>query len=505
MMKNVLEFLESSAAKFPDKTAFADEKIALTYGELEEKAKCIGTHIAEQLDRTNKPIAVLLEKSPVCAVAIFGVAYSGNFYVIIDTQMPNDRIASIFDTLEPSFLLTDESHMEKAESVIAKSKILLLSECEKTVADGERLRSIRKKMIDTDPLYALFTSGSTGKPKGAVVSHRSVIAYTEWVTACFGIGENTVMGNQTPFYFSMSVTDIFSTIKSGGTLHIIPKSYFSFPVKLIAFLNERKINTIYWVPSALCIVANYDLFRYAKPEYLQKIMFAGEVMPTKQLNYWRKHIPDAMYANLFGPTETTDICTYYIVDREFSDDEALPIGYPCDNCGILILKEDDTEAGNGEEGELCVRGSFLASGYYGDAEKTAAAFTRNPLNPHYPELIYRTGDIVKYNEYGELVFMSRKDFQIKHMGYRIELGEIETAVNACAEIETCVCVYDDKKDEIICIFTGKNADENKIIGQVKNKLPDYMMPNQYVKTFAMPFNRNGKIDRKYLKENYNHL
>lgn len=504
-MKNVLEFLEHSADKFPEKTAFADEKNSLTYKEFVDKSKKIGSFISDRSGKTNNPIAVLLEKSPDCAAAFFGVVYSGNFYVIIDTLMPNDRISSIFETLDPVFVLTDEAHAEKAAQVIDEPKILLLSQCEEYEIDENALISVRKKMIDTDPLYALFTSGSTGKPKGAVVSHKSVIAYAEWVTNCFGLDENTIMGNQTPFYFSMSVTDIYSTIKIGGTLNIIPKSYFSFPMKLIQFLNEKNVNTIYWVPSALCIAANYNLFKYAKPEHLTKIMFAGEVMPTKQLNYWRKHIPDAMYANLFGPTETTDICTYYIVDREFSDDESLPIGYPCDNCGILILKEDNTEAEYGEEGELCVRGSFLASGYYGDDKKTAVSFTLNPLNKNYPEIIYRTGDIVKYNEHGELIFMSRKDFQIKHMGYRIELGEIETAVNSCPEVETCVCVYDEKTDEIVCIFTGRNADENKIIGTVKNKLPDYMMPNKYVKTSAMPFNRNGKIDRKYLKNNYNNI
>lgn len=504
-MKNVLEFLESSAENFPEKIAFADEKTSLTYIELKEKSMRIGSALAEKTGKTNQPIAVLLEKTPDCAAAFFGVVYSGNFYVIIDTMMPNDRIASIFDALSPALLLTDEAHREKAENVMAADKIALLADCENTMTDTDKLLHIRKSMIDTDPLYALFTSGSTGKPKGAVISHRSVMAYTAWVTSCFDLNANTVMGNQTPFYFSMSVTDIYSTIKSGGTLHIIPKSYFSFPVKLIAFLNERNINTIYWVPSALCIAANYDLFKYVKPAHLQKVLFAGEVMPMKQLNYWRKNIPDAMYANLFGPTETTDICTYYIVEREFQDDESLPIGYPCDNCGIIILKEDNTEADIGEEGELCVRGSFLADGYYGDSEKTAAAFTLNPLNKNYPERIYRTGDIVKYNEYGELVFMSRKDFQIKHMGYRIELGEIEAAVSACDDVDASVCIYDEKIDEIICIFTGRNADENKIIGTVKNKIPDYMMPNQYVKIAAMPFNRNGKIDRKYLKNNYKEM
>ena len=133
-----------------------------------------------------------------------------------------------------------------------------------------------------------------------------------------------------------------------------------------------------------------------------------------------KGCTNALFANLFGPTETTDICTYYIVDRKFSDGETLPIGRACDNCDVFAVKEDGTAANIGEEGELYARGSFLAMGYYNNPEKTAAAFVQNPLNTAYPETVYKTGDLVKRNENGELIYISRKDFQIKHMGYRIE-------------------------------------------------------------------------------------
>ena len=165
-----------------------------------------------------------------------------------------------------------------------------------------------------------------------------------WVKECFEIDSKTIFGSQTPFYFSMSILDVFTTIYTGATLYIIPKMFFSFPIKLLEFLKEKKVNTIYWVPSALCIVANLGALENIQLPDLKKILFAGEVMPIKQLNMWRKALPDCMYANLYGPTETTDICSYYIVDREFKNDETLPIGKHCDNCGIILIKEDGKEA-----------------------------------------------------------------------------------------------------------------------------------------------------------------
>ena len=175
-------------------------------------------------------------------------------------------------------------------------------------------------------MYILFTSGSTGIPKGTILSHKAVLSYLSWFTEEFEINEETIFGNQTPLYFSMSVSDVLSTIFSGATLYLIPKTYFSFPIKLVDYINENKINTIYWVPSALGIVSNFKVFDVKQITTLKKVLFAGEVMPTKVLNYWMDNLPNVKYSNLYGPTETTDICTFYTVDRKFESNESLPIG-----------------------------------------------------------------------------------------------------------------------------------------------------------------------------------
>ncbi len=498
-MKNILEFIERDAELFPEKTAFIDENASVTYSQLLSQAKAIGSRLCG-LKKTNNPIALYLDKSVKLPCAMFGVVYSGNFYVVIDSEMPLERIEKIFLTLKPMAIVTDSKYYDNAlklnvENVLDFDKIV------HETMDKSALENVRSLQIDTDPLYALYTSGSTGVPKGAVLSHKSVIAYSEWAVNTFGFNENTVFGNQTPFYFSMSVTDIYSTIRAAATLVIIPKSFFTFPIKLVEFLNQYKVNTIYWVPSAMSIVANLKLFKFAKPEYLKTVLFAGEVMPTKQLNYWIENLDDSIvYANLYGPTETTDICTYYVVNRKFNDDEPLPIGRHCDNCNVIIVNDKGEKAAVGEEGELFVRGSFLAEGYYNNSEKTQAAFVQNPLNTAYPETVYKTGDLVKENQNGEIMYICRKDYQIKHMGYRIELGEIEAAVSACEGMQESVCVYDEINDKIVLFYSARKTNDEKIMQELSTKLNSYLLPNKLVKMPQLPHNQNGKIDRKKLKE-----
>lgn len=272
-----------------------------------------------------------------------------------------------------------------------------------------------------------------------------------------------------------------------------PESNFMFPAKLVDYLNEHHVTFVFWVPFVLVNVANFNIFESKKPEYLKDVFFAGEVMPNKHLNYWRKHLPSCRYVNLYGPTEITVDCTYYIVEREFADSDPLPIGFPCRNSDVLILNDEKKECAINEEGELCVRGSSLALGYYNNSERTASAFIQNPLNSAYPEIIYCTGDIVYKNEQGEIMYVGRKDFQIKHSGYRIELGEIENAVLGTHMVDSCCVVYDFKNKQIV-LFYQSHEDLN--LGEFRKSIlkfiPRYMMPTVNNRVESMEINANGK-------------
>lgn len=501
MKINVLEYLEESAKNRPDQVAFSDRESSVTYAQLEDQARRIGTYIRKQTVWKNRPVAVVIDRNIRSLILFLGVVYSGNFYVPIDHTMPVQRIDLIFDTVKPLMILSSVDGVDWEGKRVVSFEDAVLGE-----ADHRMLQEVRRASLDTDPLYAIFTSGSTGIPKGVLISHRSVIDFVEQFGDAFAFPENPVFGNQAPFDFDVSVKDIYNCLRMGGRLEVIPKQFFSFPGQLIPYLNERRVSVIIWAVSALRIVANFKTFAKCRPEHLRLVMFSGEVMPVKVLNYWMETLPEAQFVNLYGPTEITCNCSYYIVDRHFENEENLPIGVAFRNEEVFLLdRETDCligKAETGRVGEICVRGTCLGLGYYNNPEKTAEVFVQNPLNTCYPEKIYRTGDLGQYNEKGELFFAARKDFQIKHMGHRIELGEIETAVNALDFIDTACCVYDEKREKIILCYQAAAPCDKEIVAQLGKALPKFMWPNRYEYYEKIPMNKNGKMDRVLLKEKH---
>ncbi len=502
MQKSVIEYLVATTAKHPQKTAVQDTTGSITFMELLHSAFSLAD-VLKGRGMWKSPVGVYIPKGCRMVQAFAGINMSGNFYVPLDTKSPDARICSILEVLESQVVITDKAHEAHLREVCDKDIIVIEDVLAQPLDDNAPCcaDAYLANQIDTDPVYAIFTSGSTGTPKGVVIAHRGVIDYIDWAVGRFGFKEDAVIGNQAPFYFDNSTLDIYLMYATGATLDIIPETYFSFPAALVDYMNEHRISFVFWVPFALINVANFDILQDKKPQYLKDVLFAGEVMPNKHLNYWRRHLPHCRYANLYGPTEITVDCTCYEVDREFADDEPLPIGVPCRNSDVLILVDQQREAAVGEEGELCVRGSSLALGYYNDWEKTRQAFIQNPLNKHYPETIYCTGDIVYRNERGEIMYVGRKDAQIKHNGYRIELGEIENAILATKLVDNCCATYDFTNKKIVLFYqaageVGK-ADFRKAVA---DKLPRYMIPADYHHEEVLRQNGSGKIDRSYYKK-----
>lgn len=504
MITNILEYLEQTAQRQPEITALADDKLSLSFGQWLQQAENIGSAIAQATNSTiRRAVLVFVDRRIEGLVGAMGVVESGNFYVPIDSKMPFERVHLIADVCKPiAAVATTEADLKTLDQIEFAGSRFFYNDVKEHAANKHLLATIREQMIDLDPVYSIFTSGSTGVPKGVVISHRGMIDLADWLVETFHFTEADALGNQTPFYFDGSVKDICICLKSGATLNVIGKKYFTFTKQLMPFLNDRHITAILWATSAIVLVGNSDILNVALPEHLRLVTFAGEAMPAKQLRTWQEKLPNVRFVNLYGPTEITVDCTYFDVTRHYADDEYIPIGKACRNMQVLVLKDDDTEAVVGEVGELCVRGSGVALGYYGNRTKTDEVFVQNPLNPLYNDIIYRTGDLVKPNADGNLVFVSRKDFQVKHKGNRIELGEIEVAVNAIDGVTNAACIFDKERDKLVLYYTTVDDTERDVINLVKERIPVYMFPEVIVHLKAMPFNMNGKIDRIELKKQY---
>ncbi len=501
MRNNVLNYLNAIVKKVPDKVAYSDGETSLTFGEVYRQSRGVGSYLHHQ-GVYKKPVVVFMRKSPQEVAAFFGVVAGGCFYVPIDAEMPAGRIQLILDNVRSPLVICDEHTLETAQTFeLHGGEVRLYSDISATEVDDAALATIYDKAIDTDPIYIVFTSGSTGIPKGVCACHRSVIDYIEQLSETLGFSENTVFGNQSPLYFDACLKELYPTLKFGATTYLIPHGLFSLPAKLVEFLNEHKINTICWVVSALTMVSAFGTFDLVKPEYLHTVAFGSEVFPIKQFRLWRAALPTATFTNLYGPTEGTGMCCFYRVERDFADDEVIPIGQPFPNREVLLLTEDGKLAPQGQPGEICIRGTSITLGYYNDPERTAQSFVQNPLNTAYPEVIYKTGDIGRWNDRGELVFVSRKDYQIKHMGHRIELGEIEVNVAMLPGVSLAACIYDGEKKKIVLYYVG-GVEPTELTAQLKTKLPRYMLPNKTFRLDEMPFTPNGKLDRVTLKKRY---
>lgn len=503
MQINIIDYFEKGALlKCPEGVAIREPDRAYTFREIERFAKNCAASILRRNVGAGQPVAVFLPKNAATVVADLGIVYSGNCYANLDIKSPPQRLKSILQNLGAGIIITSPAHAAALRALdIPQEQLLFVDEAmvSEAIYDNTALLQRLERVIDTDPLCIIHTSGSTGIPKGVSLNHRSTIDFMDWVFERLSLDGGEVIGSLSPFYFDIYTLELNLCLAKGATLVIIPDQCAAFPVKLVEFMVAQQINFIFWVPTIMVNIANQDLLAKHKLESLKKVLFAGEVFPTRHLNYWRRHLPEALFVNLYGPIEISVDCTYFIVDREFADDEKLPIGFPCRNTDILILNEQNQPAQVDEPGELCVRGSSLALGYWNNPERTAKAFVQNPLNPHYPELIYRTGDLVHRNGRGEIMFIGRKDFQIKHLGYRIELGEIEHAVLQVDGIRNCCVVYDQSRKQIVLFYeSDKELSAAFIRERLLASLPKYMLPTVFNWMELMPRNPNGKIDRQQL-------
>jgi amino acid adenylation domain-containing protein len=505
MQINIIEYFEKTVKIVPKKIAVIEGEKKISFEELSLKSKVLSLEL-NKLNFFNKPIAVFLPKTIEAVIADIAITYSCNTYMNLDIKTPSTRIGNIIDLIKPEVIITNKNYANVITEIDTKIPIILIDDFDFTeIKISDSIEKKIENIIDSDPLCIINTSGSTGTPKGVVLNHKSFIDFTEWAIEILQITDNEVVGSLSPLVFDIYSFELCMLMAKGSTIVLLPDSLAPFPAKILSLMLANKVTFIFWVPTIMVNIANMGLLSKIPLPDLKTVWFAGEVFPTKQFNYWRKYLTKSKFVNLYGPIEITLDCTYYIAERDIQDDEPIPIGFPCRNTDILILNENNKLTIINEEGELCVRGTSLAMGYYNNPEKTAAVFVQNPLNTSYPEIIYRTGDLVYKNDLGEIMFKGRKDSLIKHLGYRIELGEIEhVIINTLKLVENGCIVYNHAKKEITLFYESQNnisiAEMKKAIAEI---LPKYMIPTVFHKMDELPRNVNGKIDRLQLSNMVN--
>ena len=500
MIHSAVRLLEEAAAAHGTRCAVEDESGSLTYAAYRAVSRAVGTGLL-RAKSARRPVIVYLPKSIRALTVFMGAQYAASPYAPVDAHIPMPRLQKIVESLSPCVIVTDETLRPNLDALsLGDTPVLLYDDLAGSAPDERAIDRALARVIDTDPIYIMYTSGSTGTPKGVTIPQRGILDYADWVVSTFRFTSETVMANQAPFYFDNSTFDIYGSLRCGGRLVLIPDTLVLFPLKLPEFLAEKEITSIFWVPTVMINVANSGALTGVSLPKLQNVAFCGEVMPNRQLNIWRRALPDCAFANLYGPTEITDVCCYYKVDRPFEDSDPLPIGKACENMRVVVLREDGTECAPMEQGELCVLGSGVALGYWNAPELTQRAFTPNPLSPGAPGRMYRTGDQAYRDEEGLLWFCGRRDSQIKLKGNRIELGEIETAAMCVPGVENAAAIFDAARERIVLfVETQGTLPPRRFNMELKKLIPAYMVPGKLVTMEKLPHTANDKIDRVALR------
>jgi amino acid adenylation domain-containing protein len=527
MVDRLDQWVTQQAERRPDVGAVVLGEERLTYGQLEALSNRLARCLRESGCQKGDRVCLLSPKSPAAIAAIVGIYKADCTYVPLDPGGPASRLAKIIGSSEPSWIvaagpvagLLDELFLD--DGVRTSIRVGWLGPGR---PEGEQFRvkfsaddldeypeaPIDSKGASGDPAHLLFTSGSTGTPKGVIITHANVIHFVEWGVRYFELQQEDRISGHPPLYFDLSVFDIFGTFAAGGELHLVPPDINVLPNKLAEFIRRSALTQWFSVPSVLNYMAAFDAVRFHDFPTLRRLLWCGEVLPTTALIYWMKRLPHVRFTNLYGPTETTIASSYYTVPAcPVVDTAQIPIGQPCDGEELIVFDEGLRATPPGEVGELYVGGEGVSPGYWRDPERTRTAFLSDPRPGNPAGRIYKTGDLARVGEDGLVYLLGRVDSQIKSRGYRIELGEIESALHAlgCLREAAVVAITAEGFEgfSICCAYVpaqGQHPAPAGLRQELSRLLPAYMLPAQWLVLGELPKNTNGKIDRRWLKENF---
>lgn len=518
-MKYLLtDLLGASAREYPDRPALIGPDRALTYSDLDEVSNRIARLLLRNGLERGERVGLFLDKSVELVAGAYGIMKAGGVYVPLDPGAPATRLGKIARDCDLKWLIsgiekeaTWSSLMEaqapvqfmiilNAESVGTVTGVRVL---DRSDVHSESGSSPRASLIDQDLAYILYTSGSTGDPKGVMLTHRNAMAFVEWAAAEFELGPTDRVSSHAPLHFDLSVFDLYASASAAAAVVLVTGKTSLFPTQIASLIRDEHVSVWYSVPSILTMLTlRGGLADHPLPS-LRVVLFAGEIFPPKYLRELMALVPQARFANLYGPTET-NVCTWHEV-REPPDDpsEPVPIGVPIPNDEVFVLRDDGQPAVPGEMGELYVRGATVMRGYWGDPTRTDDVLIADPREDQISDPVYKTGDLVIQLDDGAYKYVGRRDNQVKSRGYRIELGDIEASLNSHPEVVECavLAIPDELFTNRIVAYvsTEGHATERDLVTHCSTALPDYMVPQSIIVLSSLPKTPNGKTDRQTLR------
>jgi len=484
---------EKHAQLNANKTAVEFKNKALTYSELNSKANKISNYLLNKDLQTETRIGVFVERSFEMIQSILAILKAGYVYVPIDTTYPNERILKIIDDAEINIILSQEKFSDYFKS----------SDLEVVCIDNPstKIDEFSSKNPDRviDPLnlaYSIYTSGSTGNPKGVMLSHSGLSNLIDNQTRIFNISEESRILQLASLSFDASVSEIFTSLTNGATLHLVSHEVLLSGGALINELNKSKIS-IATIPPSLLAVIPYD-----KLAALKTLVSAGEQCTNEVVQKWSN---GRKFINAYGPTEVTVCATTFDIENSIHIDN-IPIGTSIGGTNVFIFDEDLNLVPKGVPGELHVSGVGLARGYNNSPDQTAQKFIPNPYASLRGDRLYKTGDLVKLREDGNIEFLGRIDNQVKFRGYRIELKEIQTILENNENIHKAELLLKNVKPnekKLVAFYVSKNKKKlssMELREYLTSYLPEYMIPSTFVSIDSIPLTSNGKVNKRALEK-----
>lgn len=505
--------LERAADADPEAVAVIDGEASRSFAAIAQDSARLARVLRGLGVRRGDRVGVHLDKSIEAVTALYAVMSAGAAYVPLDPDAPGARLATIARDAALSAVITAAAKPAWPEIAAVRSDLpVVLLDVDETSSAGRptagRADVVREDStplnlgtLDQDLAYILYTSGSTGNPKGVMHTHRSALAFVDWAAEEFGVGADDVLSSHAPFHFDLSVFDLYAAARGRAAVTLVPRTLSMFPSRLARFIETNGVTVWYSVPTVLSMLATRGGLEPGALPSLRTILFAGEVFPTKFLRTLMDKLPGVRFANLYGPTET-NVCTWYEVpelDRDRT--EPVPIGRAVANDELYVVADDGTLAAHGDVGELWVRGGTVMRGYWGDDDRTQRTLIPDPFRRELGDPVYRTGDLVRWDHAGDLIFLGRRDAQIKSRGYRIELGDVEAAIYAHPAVRECAVLA--VPDELItnrleAFVVADGLDHTELAHFCLERLPKYMVPDRITFRDALPRTSTQKVDRQSL-------